>query len=133
MACCICSDGWNDDLHVPRVVVKTVTGPKKTCLKRELGNHKLGAIASCQYIRTLYDVVGPEAGTAPVETTSTFEDPLCLVFEWMEYDLRTVPSGRFRENSNLPRIIAKSVLSALALVKSQYKGMHTGECLASLW
>jgi hypothetical protein len=47
--------------------------------------------------------------------------------EWMENDLAGVASDDFRENSDLPVIIAKSVLSALAILKTQYKGIHTGE------
>ncbi len=54
-----------------------------------------------------------------------------MVFEWMEHDLRTVPSNQFRQNSRLPKIIAKSVLLALALLKTQYGAVHTGECLVS--
>jgi hypothetical protein len=106
-------------------VVKTEAGPKITGLKRELFNHRLPAIASCEYIRSLYDVIGPEEDSAEVENISTIKDPLCLVLEWMEHDLRTVRSDHFRQNSALPKIIAKPVLSALALMKLQYNGMHT--------
>ncbi len=51
-----------------------------------------------------------------------------MVFEWVGHDLRTLPSDQFRENSNHPRIIAISVLSALAFRKTQYGAIHTGGC-----
>lgn len=113
-------------------MVKTERGPEKTCLKRERNNYKLPAIILCQYIRTLYDVVGPDEDVAQVDSESMTEDPPCMVFEWMEHDLRTVPSDQFRQNSNLPKIIAKSVLSALVILKTQYGAVHTGECIVSL-
>jgi len=108
-------------------VVKTEIGPEKTCLERERSNYKLPAIISCQYIRTLYDVVGPDGDDAQVESASMTEDPPCMVFEWMEHDLRTVPSDQFRQNSDLPKIIARSVLSALVLLKTQHSAVHTGK------
>jgi serine/threonine protein kinase len=107
-------------------VVKTELGIEKICLKRERDNYALPAIASCKYIRKLLDIVQPDHGCRPVPKT---EEQICLVFEWMEQDLRTVPSALFRENSNLPKIVAKSILSALALLKDQYSAIHTGELL----
>ena len=112
-------------------MLKTEIGPEKTCLRRELSNYRLPAVASCQHIRTLYDVIGPDGEDAQNESISRTGDPLCMVFEWMEHELRTVPSDQFRQNSNLPKIIAKSVLLALALLKTQYGAVHTGECLVS--
>ena len=108
-------------------VVKTELGPEKICLRRENDNYKLPAIASCQYIRTLVDIIGPKGVDTQVDNEFTMKESLCLVFEWMEQDLRTLPSDQFRENSNLPKIIAKSVLSALALLQNQYNAIHTGE------
>jgi hypothetical protein len=97
--------------------VKTEVGPERICLKREYDNYQLPAVASCQYIRTLCDVVKPYRDETQVGDASTTDYPLCMVFEWMEHDLWTLPSDQFRENSNLPRAIAKSVLSALAFSK----------------
>lgn len=113
-------------------MVKTEIGPEKTCLKRERSNYNLPAIISCQYIRTLYDVVGPDGDDAQVGSASRTEDPPCMVFEWMEHDLRTVPSDQFRQNSYLPKIIATSVLSALVILKTEYGAVHTGKCIAFL-
>lgn len=114
-------------------MVKTDIRPERICLKRELYNHGLSAVASCQCIRTLFDVAGVDKEDGEAEDTSTIEESLCLVFEWMEHDLRVVPSGNFRQNSALPAIIAKSVLSALALLKSRYNGIHTGTHLGSFF
>lgn len=106
-------------------VVKTELGPEKICLKRERNNYRLPTIASCQNFRALYDTVGPE-DCAQGDTTSTTGDPSCLVFEWMEHDLRTVPSHKFRGDCILPKIIAKSILSALAFLKTEFNAVHTG-------
>ncbi len=114
-------------------MVKTEPGPEKTAFKREYHNYNQPAVASSRYIRALYDVVeasNSDAPPAPVFNESETEGPFCMVFEWMEHDLRTVPSARYRKDSNLPKVIAKSVLSALALIKTEYGGMHTGESLS---
>jgi hypothetical protein len=108
-------------------VVKTELGPERICFKRESENYKLPVIADCRHIRALYDVIGPDEGDAQVFSISeTEDDPVCMVFEWMDHDLRTVSSDQFRQHSNLPKVIARSVLSALALFKAQYNGIHTG-------
>lgn len=107
-------------------MVKTEIGTEKTCLKREHNNYKLPAIASCQHIRALQDLILEEDVTQEGNASRT-EYPCCMVFEWMDYDLRSVPSDKFRENSILPKIIARSVLSTLALLNTQYNAIHTGE------
>jgi hypothetical protein len=112
------------------VIPQTELGSEKICLKREYDSYQLPAVASCQYIRTLCDVESyrDEAGVGDASAT---DYPIYMVFEWMEHNLRTLPSDQFRENSNLPRAIAKSVLSALALLKTKYGAIHTGKCLSS--
>ena len=112
-------------------MVKTELGSEKICLERERSNYKLPAVASCQYIRTLHDVLGPDGDGIRAESVSRTEDPLYLVFEWIGHDLRTVPPNQFRRNSNLPKIIAKLVLLALVLLKTQYGAVHTGDCAVS--
>jgi hypothetical protein len=92
------------------VISQTEVGPQKIC---EYDNYQLPAVASCQYIRTLCDVVESYRDEAGGSAT---DYPICMVFEWIEHDLRKLPSDQFRENSNLPRVIAKSVLSTLALL-----------------
>ncbi|KAL8760671.1 MAG: hypothetical protein Q9184_003156 [Pyrenodesmia sp. 2 TL-2023] len=109
----------------PFAVVKTDTKPEQSMLKLERHNHGLPAIASCPYIRQLFDVVGPDRDYVDCEDYETVQDPFYLVFEWMEHDLRAVPSDKFRQGSNLPRTIAKSVLSALTVIKQKYNSCHT--------
>lgn len=109
-----------------RAVVKTTVGElENVALKREYNNYKIPDIASSPYIRALYDAVGSfeediRHGGAAVE------DPLCLVFEWMETDLQSLSSHQYRHDSQLPKIICKSVLSALDIFK-RYNAAHTGE------
>ncbi|KAL8900180.1 MAG: hypothetical protein Q9207_005816 [Kuettlingeria erythrocarpa] len=109
----------------PFVVVKSDTNPEQSLLKLERHNCRLPAIASCPYIRPLVDVIGPDNDITDLNDYETVQDPFCLVLEWMEHDLRAVPSDRFRQGSNLPRTIAKSVLSALAVMKEEYNSCHT--------
>lgn len=99
-------------------------------MKREHANHNLPTVVSSPYIRALSDVVTIDNGDAQILNDSETETSLYLVVEWMENDLRTVPSDRYRENSSLPKVIARSVLSALALLKTEYNAIHTGECLS---
>ena len=127
--CTTHSSRWDtrgDDSLILSAVAKTKLGPEKTCLRRERDNYNLPAVTSCQYIRTLYDVVGQDVDAVQNSGTAA-DDALCLVFKWMEHELQTVPSDEFRQNSNLPKIIARSVLSALALLKTEYNAVHTGE------
>jgi hypothetical protein len=111
-------------------VVKTAVGElENVALKREYNNYKIPDIASSPYIRTLYDAVGSfeedvrQGGAAA-------EDPLCLVFEWMETDLQSLSSHQYRRDSRLPKIISKSVLSTLDIFK-RYNATHTGKYAAS--
>ncbi|KAJ9226789.1 hypothetical protein DTO027B5_1875 [Paecilomyces variotii] len=106
------------------VVLKTELGPEKICLKREQNNYRIPAITSCKYIRQLCDVISPGSEELSTEKADSAVNSLCLVFEWMDHDLRTVPSFEFRSNSDLPKIISKAVLSALALL-SQLNAVHT--------
>jgi len=78
----------------------------------------------------LCDVVESYRDKAWVGDASATDYLICIVFEWMEHSLRTLPSDQFRESSNLPRVIAKSVVSALALLKTKYGAIHTGKCLS---
>ena len=93
-------------------------------------NHKLSSVAACQYIRSLHGVVEAEIDQEEGNGNSSTSNPP-LVFEWMEHVLAKLPSDAFRKNSDLPRIIAKSVLSALAVLKTQFNAIHTGAYLLS--
>lgn len=76
-------------------MVKTEIGPEKIALKCQGGNYWLPAIASSKHIRSLYEAIGQDGNNAGVEGMSMTEDPLCMVFEWMEHNLRTVSSDQF--------------------------------------
>jgi hypothetical protein len=85
---------------------------------RERSNYELPRMASCKTIRALRDVIG-------FDSQKSFE-PQCMVFEWMDQDLRTVPYSGFRSNSELPRVIARSVLERLTFLKETYGAFHSG-------
>lgn len=111
-----------------RAVVKTAVAElENVALKREYNNYKIPDIASSPYIRTLYDAVGSFEEDVR-QGDAAAEDPLCLVFEWMETDLQSLPSHQYRRDSRLPKIISKSVLSALDIFK-RYNATHTGKFL----
>ncbi|MCJ1259168.1 hypothetical protein MMC24_007004 [Lignoscripta atroalba] len=97
------------------VVKCAVTKDEQTALKREYRNYGISEIASCPYIRTLYDTVRPDEDSG---------DPPCLVFEWMDLDLRSVPANQFRGDPRLPKIVSKAVLSALKRFK-RLNAVHT--------
>ncbi|KFY86001.1 hypothetical protein V500_07929 [Pseudogymnoascus sp. VKM F-4518 (FW-2643)] len=99
-------------------VVKTETDESmKYVFNRERNNYELPHMDSCKTIRALRDVVGFDS-LKPLE-------PQCMVFEWMDQDLRTVPYSRFRSDPKLPRVIARSVLETLAFLKETYGAFHS--------
>jgi hypothetical protein len=75
----------------------------------------------------MVNVVDSDKEDAPAKTLSTVKEPQCLVFEWRDHDLRHVPLDRFRQNSILPKVIARSVLSVLAVIHSPYHAIDCGE------
>src|SRR4051794_31328138 len=85
-------------------------------MKREYNNYKNLDIALSPYIRTLYDVVGPFEGEIRQDDAAA-GDSLCLIFEWMETDLRSLSSHQYRVDSRLPKTVSKSVLSALDIFR----------------
>jgi hypothetical protein len=102
--------------HSRAVVKSAATDDEKIALKREYRNYRVPEIASCPYIRTLYDIVRPS------------DDPQelpYLIFEWMDLDLRSVPANQFRGDQKLPKTVFKAVLSALKLFK-KLNAVHTG-------
>lgn len=112
-----------------RAVVKTAVGElESVALRREYNHYKNPDIASSPYIRTLYDVVGPSEGNMRQYGT---ESQPCLIFEWMETDLRSLSSHPYRDGSFLPKIVSKSVLSALDIFR-RYNIIHTGRYSAPI-
>ena len=107
-------------------MVKTAVGElENVALKREHYNYKIPDIASSPYIRTLYGAAGSFEGNIN-HVGAAAEHPPCLVFEWMETDLQSLTSHQYRRDARLPRIISKSVLSALDIFK-RFDVTHTGE------
>jgi hypothetical protein len=107
--------------HSRAVVKCAAINDEKVALKREYRNYGISEIASCPYIRTLYDIVRPN------------EDPHdlpYLIFEWMDLDLRSVPAKRFRGDPRLPKVVSKAVLSALKTFE-KLNAVHTGNCSSS--
>lgn len=78
-----------------RAVVKSaITNDEIFALKREYRNYQNPAIASCPYVRTLYDVI---------RQSEAQEDSVpSLVFEWMDHDLFLTPANVFRSRQSLP-------------------------------
>lgn len=100
-------------------MVKTETNDSMNYVfNRERNNYELPHMGLCKTIRALRDVVGFDS-LKPLE-------PQCMVFEWMDQDLRTVPYSTFRSNPRLPRVIARSVLETLAFIKETYGAFHSG-------
>lgn len=101
-------------------MVKTASEPTKKGLRRERINYLIPGIRSSPYIRSQYDVFERDLSCREdsLQVDETATAPPGMVFEWMDYDLWKVPSERFRQNSILPKVISKSVLSALALLKT---------------
>jgi hypothetical protein len=114
------TDTFELALTLLRAVVKTAMNDlERVALRREYRNYQIPALASSRFIRTMYEVVGP------IEANECSTQPGCLVFEYMDTVLRKVPSNLFRD-SNLPKGISKSVLSALEVMRAQHK-VHTGK------
>lgn len=115
-------------LLVSSAVVKTALEPTKKALRRERNNYLIPGIRSSPYIRGQYDILecDPYSSEGPPQADETATAPPGMGFEWMEYDLWQVPSERFRQDFILPKVISGSVLSALALLKTQYDAIHMG-------
>ncbi|KAJ8064985.1 hypothetical protein OCU04_007289 [Sclerotinia nivalis] len=94
--------------YVCSAVAKTALGDQKIALNREHKRYQNPVVASSQHIRALLDVVGErDHNLEPDEELDEIE-PLSLILEWMENDLRSVSSAPFRAGSPLPKVIAPS-------------------------
>lgn len=116
-----------------RTVVTAAVGElENVALRCEYNNSKNPDIASSPYIRTFYDAIGSFEEDVHQDSTAT-ENPPCLVFEWMETDLRSLSSLQYRDGSPIPKIISKSVLSALESFKRNniiHTGRHSASCIS---
>ena len=95
-----------------------------------------GPVKTNPFIRKLHDLVGRwdmvegrgRAGFDKEQEGGEEGDPPCLVFEWMEHvlwDVRAEPY-RGKNESVLPKMIARSVLEALDVFK-EAGAVHTGQ------
>lgn len=116
----------SNDLNKDRAVVKTAVGEvDRAVLKREYNNYIVPDIGSSLYVRSMYEAIGRFEDNSPEQQRNSItQNPLYLVFEWMDTDLRSVLPHNFRSDSDLPRLVSKSVLSALDLFK-EYRTTHT--------
>ncbi|KAF1848207.1 kinase-like protein [Cucurbitaria berberidis CBS 394.84] len=106
----------NPSIQAEWAMIKTAaTDDEKMCLKREYRNYKIDDIASSPYIRAMCDTV---------RFNEHQDDPSCLVFEWMDHDLRSITAPEFRGNARLPKVVSKAVLSALNVLKT-LNAVHT--------
>jgi hypothetical protein len=97
------------------MVKSATTDDEKMCLSREHHNYNINEIATSPYIRALCDVVQSQPQ----------DEPSCLIFEWMDHDLRGVTAPEFRSNTKLPQAVSRGVLSALSVLKT-LNAVHTG-------
>jgi serine/threonine protein kinase len=110
---------------IKRAVVKTATTDlERAVLRREYRSYQHDQIASSPFIRKMYEGIGNiEDIDNPIAS-----DPPCLVFEWMDTELRSIPSSQFR-SGELPKQVARSVLSALEVFYFM-DAVHTGSYTA---
>jgi hypothetical protein len=87
------------------------------CLRREYRNYRLKDIATSSHFRALVDTV---------HSDDSQNDPSCLVFEWMDHDLRSIFAPELRSRPIPPRVVSRAVLSALEVLKS-LNAVHTGK------
>jgi hypothetical protein len=111
--------------HLIRAVVKTCSNElDQGLLEREYGNYQVPDIATSPYIRQMYEAIGLPQEQSKTSISSGLQPP-CLILEWMDTDLWHVPSKPFRNDAELPKIVCRSVLSALEIFRKQGK-THTG-------
>ncbi|KAI9755845.1 MAG: hypothetical protein M4579_004127 [Chaenotheca gracillima] len=103
-------------------VIKTepIERNRKIFYQRELDNLAIPAIASSRYVRGLQDYVGHGS----MESVLGAPQQRSMVLEWMDTDLWKSRFQTPHPEADLPRIMAKSVLEALA-VFADLRGIHT--------
>ncbi|KAF2125384.1 kinase-like protein [Dothidotthia symphoricarpi CBS 119687] len=107
------------------IIKSAATESERMCLRREHRNYKIDKIASSPYIRALYDTIQLDTSQDDTVHLSTSRDNAsCLVFEWMDHDLRAVTAPEFRSDSKLPKAVCHGVLSALDVLKT-LDAVHT--------
>jgi len=100
---------------------------RKKDLRRELQQYDHADSNQCDYILTLYDFVDSDVDEPSDADEATDEVPFCLIFKWMEQNLKMTPPDPYREKSVLPKVVAKSILSALARINKEGGSVHTSK------
>ncbi|KAG4442867.1 hypothetical protein IFR05_001663 [Cadophora sp. M221] len=113
--------GKNSSVIVDRAVIKNFPADlSKTQCNRELHNYTLDSIAQSPFVRSMIDFIGHDEPSS----CKGFQQPKCMVFEWMDTDLWQLSSKPFRSGSGLPRMVARSLLEALAVFDGEDE-VHT--------
>ncbi|KAB8339123.1 hypothetical protein FH972_022059 [Carpinus fangiana] len=108
------------------VVIKTYSNDnEKLTISREHTLFKNPHIVSSPYFRTCHDFIG-QWEALPAAGSSTESSP-CLVLQWMDSNLSSIPYQTLRAKPHVIRAVAKSILSALQLLTEKFKAVHTGK------
>jgi len=94
--------------------------PSRTQYNREFHNYTLDSIARSPFVHSMLDLIGYDE---PLSCQG-HQQPQCMVFEWMDTHLWQLSSNPFRLGSELPRIVARSILEALVVFHDE-EGVHT--------
>ncbi len=107
-------------LTVHSVVIKhKPPGRNRVEYNRERRCYGVESIAQSPYIRRMHESIGHAQSGEGEDTQLQY-----IVFEWMDSDLCHQSSEPFRSGSQVPRIVAKAVLEALAIF-ANVGGVHT--------
>ncbi|KFY71110.1 hypothetical protein V499_08685 [Pseudogymnoascus sp. VKM F-103] len=99
------------DLKQRWAVIKTATAPlERFALQREFQTYQNPFVAESPFIRSLHEGLGDMESLSAAHVVGVA--PPCLVLEWMDTELRLVPSRAFR-GGELPKHVARQVLKAL--------------------
>lgn len=104
-------------LSIHSVVIKTEAEGDSILYEREAEGHEFDCIRNSPFIRRLYEAV--DNGTDK-----------CMVLEWMDQDLWSLRHQKLPLDSPFPKIVARSILSALATfsdMDGQIPTVHTGK------
>lgn len=90
---------------------------------RERWCYEVSEIRDTPYIRKRLDLIGHDDDLVSNDDVDD-EHTQCMVFEWMDATLWDLTSEHYRFDSQLPRVVTKSVLQALATT-ADLDAIHT--------
>ena len=102
--------------------------PGSVSINGERRSYCLTDIQHSLFFRRCLELLDPRdiaesKGPDQMDGTADSENQ-CMTFEWMDNFLWQIPSAPYRSDSELPNVIARSVLSALALLKRELDAIH---------